>query len=66
MTALPADASAYDAGNMALWDHVLTEFPELRSDAGARHQFAMFGGHPTLPGAFAKTFLQRFLEDSDL
>jgi len=66
VTAVPADASAYAAGNMALWDHVLTELPELRSDGAARHQFAMFGGHPTLPGAFAKTFLQRFLEDSDL
>lgn len=64
VTAVPQSAAAYEPGVNPLWDYVLEDFPALRGDADARHQFAIFGGYIATPGPFALTSLQRFLEDS--
>lgn len=65
VTVLPESAAAYDQpGATPHWDYAIEDFPGLRSDADVRHQFAIFGGFDALPGPFARTSLQRFLEDS--
>jgi hypothetical protein len=65
VTALPESAAAYEQpGATPHWDHALEEFPGLRSDPDARHQFAIFGGFDAQPGPFALTSLQRFLQGS--
>jgi hypothetical protein len=74
VSADPPSAKGYDAGVNPLWDHVLSELPDspsdnlrqqVRGNAGYWHQFAVFGGYIALPGPFALTFLQRFLQESD-
>ncbi|WP_437872650.1 hypothetical protein [Sorangium sp. So ce363] len=64
VTATPPDQKAYQAGSNPLWDHVTAHHPEVREAPGFWHQFAVFGGHVALPGPFALTFLQQFLQDS--
>ncbi|MGK3982739.1 HIT domain-containing protein [Sorangium sp. So ce136] len=64
VTATPPDAKAYQAGSNPLWDHVSSAYPQLRESADCWHQFAVFGGYVAVPGPFALTFLQQFLQDS--
>ncbi|WP_437320874.1 hypothetical protein [Sorangium sp. So ce385] len=64
VTATPPNRKAYAAGSNPLWDHVITFYPELRERVDVWHQFAVFGGYVAVPGPFALTFLQRFLQDS--
>ncbi|WP_437311035.1 hypothetical protein [Sorangium sp. So ce388] len=64
VTATPPDAKAYQAGSNPLWDHVSSAYPHLRESADCWHQFAVFGGYVAVPGPFALTFLQQFLQDS--
>jgi hypothetical protein len=65
VTALPESAAAYEQpGATPHWDYALEEFPGLRSDPDARHQFAIFGGFDAQPGPVALTSLQRFLQGS--
>ncbi|WP_437603169.1 hypothetical protein WMF28_16275 [Sorangium sp. So ce590] len=64
VTATPPDKKAYEAGSNPLWDHVISAYPQLRERADCWHQFAVFGGYVAVPGPFALTFLQQFLQDS--
>jgi hypothetical protein len=64
VTSLPESAAGYEEGQSPLWDYVLEGYPELRASDDARHQFSIFGGYIAMPGPFAVTSLQRFLEDS--
>jgi hypothetical protein len=64
VTSLPEGPDAYDVGVNPLWDHVLSDYPELRSSVEVRHQFTIFGGYDAEPGPRAWTSLQRFLEGS--
>ncbi|WP_437682187.1 hypothetical protein [Sorangium sp. So ce131] len=64
VTATPPSKKAYEAGSNPLWDHVVTQHPELRERDDYWHQFAAFGGYVAMPGPFAVTFLQQFLQDS--
>jgi hypothetical protein len=64
VSSVPESAAAYDAGVNPLWDYALEDYPDLRASGDVQHQFAIFGGYITMPGPFAITSLQRFLEDS--
>ena len=64
ITSAPDGPGAYEAGVNPLWDHVLEELPDLRSNKEMWHQLAIFGGDATEPGPSARTSLQRFLEES--
>jgi hypothetical protein len=64
VTATPPNKKAYETGANPLWDYVTTAYPELRQQADYWHQFAIFGGYAAVPGPFAMTFMQQFLQDS--
>lgn len=71
LTRLPPDKSGYLPGANPRWDHVCSSLEASEKDTYLNanwvwHQFAMFGGFPEAGGQAAVTFLQRFLEESEL
>ncbi|WP_437576895.1 hypothetical protein [Sorangium sp. So ce887] len=71
LSSLPPDKSGYLPGVSPRWDHVCSSLEESEKDAYLNadwvwHQFAVFGGLPRAGEPSAVTFLQRFLEESDL
>ncbi|AUX48540.1 hypothetical protein SOCE26_100780 [Sorangium cellulosum] len=70
-SALPPDKSGYLPGANPLWDHVCSALADDEREAHLSsdsiwHQFAVFGGAPRPGEERAVTFLQRFLEESEL
>ncbi len=65
VTATPSDATGWDAGANALWDHVIKLTPHYRNSSDPRHQFTVHGGQDVMgPGPFVRTYLYEFVENS--
>ncbi|WP_437876350.1 hypothetical protein [Sorangium sp. So ce513] len=71
VSSLPPDKGGYRPGVNARWDHVCSSLDDGEKDAYLNadrvwHQFAVFGGCPGAGEPRDVTFLQRFLEASEL
>jgi hypothetical protein len=62
VTVVPKSAREYIDATIPQWKYCTELQPQLRSDAGAWHQFAMFGAFPGVDGPQTTCVLQQFLE----